>query len=90
MAGETPEAEQARNKVVQNDLQLLEMVVNKKPSEIVASMAWQQNPTRWCSTGNLVATLMLTEPGEVELLNYAAAMDPQGMAMVTSAAIVMR
>lgn len=90
LAGDAPEADQARNQIVQNDLSMLEMIVKKQHSELVASMAWQQNPTRWCSTGNLVATLLTAEPSEVELLNYAATMDPQGMTMVTSASMVMR
>lgn len=90
LVGDEPAPTEARNKVFQNDMQLLDMVVKNKPSELVASMAWQQNPTRWCSTGNLVATLMITEPSEVELLNYAATMDPQGMTMVSSAALVMK
>jgi MEMO1 family protein len=90
LIGETQEAEEARNKVVQNDMQLLGMVVSNKPAELVGSMAWQQNPTRWCSTGNMVATLMITQPTSVELLNYAAAMDQQGYTMVSSAAMVMR
>ncbi len=90
LVGEEPAPTEARNKVFQNDMQLLDMVVKNKPSELVASMAWQQNPTRWCSTGNLVATLMLVEPKEVELLNYAASMDPQGMTMVSSAALSMK
>ena len=55
---------------------------------IVAAMAWQQNPTRWCSTGNLVATLKTVEPETVAILNYAAALDQQGLGMVSSAAIV--
>jgi hypothetical protein len=75
---------------VQQDMQMLEMVVKKQPSELIASMAWQQNPTRWCSTGNLVAALRIVEPAEVELLNYAAAMDQQGTTWVSSAALAMR
>lgn len=90
LAGEEPAPTEARNKVFQNDMQLLDMIVKNKPSELVASMAWQQNPTRWCSTGNIVATLMIVEPSEVELLNYAASMDPQGMTMVSSAALAMK
>jgi AmmeMemoRadiSam system protein B len=90
LAGETEPAQQARNKIVQHDLQMLDMVVKNKPSELIASMAWQQNPTRWCSTGNLVATLKVVEPKEVELLNYAAAMDQQGITWVSSAAMAMR
>jgi len=53
-------------------------------------MAWQQNPTRWCSVGSIVATLMTVEPAEVELLNYTAAMDQEGMTWVSSAALAMR
>ena len=36
------------------------------------------------------ATLLVVEPAEVELLNYAAAVDQQGMTMVSSAAMAMR
>lgn len=90
LAGEAPEAEQFRNKVLQHDREMLELVRQRKPDELVASMAWQQNPTRWCSTGNIVAALLVTQPEEVEILNYAAAMDQQGMGMVSSAAVVLR
>jgi hypothetical protein len=69
---------------------MLELVRQNKPDELVAAMAWQQNPTRWCSTGNIVATLLAVKPTEVEILSYAAAMDPQGMGLVSSAAAVMR
>jgi hypothetical protein len=33
---------------------------------------------------------MITQPEKVELLRYMAAMDPQGMGMVTSAGAVMK
>ena len=89
LAGEDPQVAEARNKVFQHDMQMLEMIVKNQPSELVASMAWQQNPTRWCSVGNLVATLMVAEPSKVELLNYAAAMDQQGTTLVSCAAIAM-
>jgi AmmeMemoRadiSam system protein B len=86
LAGEGEPAVGARNKVFQHDQDLLGHVANRRIPELIAAMAWQQNPTRWCSTGNLIATLRLTEPGEVKLLNYAAAMDQEGMSMVTSVA----
>ncbi|QOI99260.1 MAG: AmmeMemoRadiSam system protein B [Phycisphaeraceae bacterium] len=89
MAGDTPEVGAARNKVFQHDREMLDLVRNNKPDELVAAMAWQQNPTRWCSTGNIVAALKLVNPDDVEILNYAAAMDEQGNAMVSSAAVVM-
>ena len=53
-------------------------------------LPWQQNPTRWCSTGNLVATLKIVEPDEVKLFSYVAAMDPQGASLVSQAALAMR
>lgn len=82
-------AEEMRNRVFGIDDEMLGMVVQNKPSDLVASMAWQQNPTRWCSVGNLVATLMVAQPTEVRLLRYGPVMDPQGLGMVTSAAMVM-
>ena len=89
LAGETPEADAARKKIFQHDMGMLELVRLNKPGELVAAMAWQQNPTRWCSTGNIVATLLTVEPTKVEMLNYAASIDPQGTAMVSSASAAM-
>lgn len=89
LAGEEPPAKAARERVVQHDREMLSLVAENKPHELVSSMAWQQNPTRWCSIGNIVATLLAVEPTKVNLLNYAAAIDPQGMTMVSSAAAIM-
>lgn len=89
MAGEEKEAVAFRNKVFQHDRDMIELVRGNKPDELVAAMSWQQNPTRWCSTGNIVATLKLAEPSEIQLLNYTAAMDQQGLGMVSSMAMVM-
>jgi hypothetical protein len=89
LAGDAPEAVAAREKVLNHDREMLGLVVQNKPAELVASLAWQQNPTRWCSIGNLVATLMAVQPRKVELLNYAAAMDQQGTTLVSSAAMLM-
>jgi len=90
LLGEDPQAEVFRNKAVAQDQELLELVRNRKADDLIASMAWQQNPTRWCSTGNIVAAMKLTDPDEVEILHYAAAIDPQGLSMVSSCAGVMR
>jgi len=59
-------------------------VTEAKGPELVSSMAWQQNPTRWCSVGNIVATMMLTDAEKVRMLSYAGAGDPQSGSMVTS------
>ncbi|MCB9845055.1 MAG: AmmeMemoRadiSam system protein B [Phycisphaeraceae bacterium] len=89
LAGDSAEAAQARNRVVAHDRELLGLLVDRKPTEMVSSLAWQQNPTRWCSIGNLTATFLATEPEQVELLNYAAAMDPQGMSLVSTCAMAL-
>lgn len=89
LAGETDEATAARNKVLQHDQEMVQLVLSNKPSELVASMAWQQNPTRWCSIGNIVAALMTAEPANIELLNFAASLDQQGTTMVSSISAIM-
>ncbi|MBK7403791.1 MAG: AmmeMemoRadiSam system protein B [Phycisphaerales bacterium] len=90
LAGDAPEVQEARNSVIRQDQEMLGHVVAGKPEDLVGAMAWGGNPTRWCSVGNLVATLKIVQPTEVQLLNYAAAMDPQGLGMVSHAALVMR
>jgi predicted class III extradiol MEMO1 family dioxygenase len=89
LAGDAPEAEQFRNKVLGHDREMLELFCQGKAEDLVSSMAWQQNPTRWCSTGNMIAAYQIAQPGEVRILNYSAAMDQQGMGMVSSSAAAM-
>jgi AmmeMemoRadiSam system protein B len=89
LGGDESEAAAFRNRVFQHDREMLELVRQNKPQDLVAAMAWQQNPTRWCSTGNIVATLQIVNPSKVDVLHYAAAMDPQGLGMVSSAALSM-
>jgi AmmeMemoRadiSam system protein B len=86
LGGEEEPAVSARNKVFQHDNELLNHFSTNRVPELIAAMAWQQNPTRWCSTGNLVAGLSVIEPKDIRVLSYSAAMDPQGMSMVTSIA----
>lgn len=90
LAGEEEAATNARNAVLQHDQEMLQHVHQAKPDDLVASMAWQQNPTRWCSVGNIVAMLKTVRPERVELLNYMAALDPQGAGMVSSVAGITR
>lgn len=86
---EDQEATAFREKVLQSDREMLQLVLDRKPEELVASMAWMQNPTRWCSVGNIVATLKIVEPDSVRLLHYAAGVDAQAMGMVSSCAMAM-
>ena len=64
--------------------------VERRLDDMVGAMSWQQNPTRvGARSGNMTAAMRLADPDRVELLNYAAAMDPQGQAFVSSAAVAM-
>lgn len=89
LAGDSEPAQEARNQIFNHDRQMLQLITDCKTQEFLSAMAWQQNPTRWCSIGNLYATMLLTEPSRVEWFNYAAAMDEQGMALVSSASLAM-
>lgn len=89
LAGDDPQIVEIRNGILQHDMQMLEMVANNKPGDLIGAMAWQQNHTRWCSIGNIVATLRAVEPKEIKMLNYAAAIDQQGATMVSHASMAM-
>jgi len=88
LAGDEEPAQQARNKVIQHDQEMIGLISQIKPDDLVASMAWQQNPTRWCSIGNIVAMLKTVRPERIELLQYMGAMDPQGQGLVSSIAAI--
>lgn len=89
LGGNSEEANNARNNIFRHDQEMLRMLVDKKPDEMIAAMSWQQNPTRWCSIGNLIATMKLVDPQNIEVFNYAGAMDEQGSALVTSVSMAM-
>jgi len=89
LAGDDEKAQEFRNKVVNFDREALQTYVTAPAEELVASIAWRQNPTRWCSVGNLVAAKKAVDPETTRLLHYGAAMDSQGMGLVSSCAIAM-
>lgn len=89
LAGEDEAAAAFRTKVATHDHEMLKLFTEKKIDDLIGSISWQQNPTRWCSLGNMAAAMRVTNPEKVELLNYAAAMDPNGTAFVSSAALAM-
>lgn len=89
LAGDDEQTTQLRNGILQHDMQMLEYVQKGKPGDLIGAMAWQQNHTRWCSIGNICAALKVIEPKEIKLLNYAAAMDQQGVTLVSHAALAM-
>jgi len=89
LTGEDEEVTNLRNGILQHDMQMLELVQKNKPADLIGAMSWQQNHTRWCSLGNICATLKTVEPKEIKLINFAAAMDQQGVTLVSHAAMAM-
>lgn len=89
LTDEKPEVAQFRDRVVKHDQQMLAAVQRGATDELITQMAWQQNFSRWCSIGNIVATLRATGGGEVKILNYGMAMDPNGAQAVSSFAAVL-
>lgn len=83
---ETDEAKEFRDKVLAHDSEMVNLVRQAKSEDLVSSMAWLQNPTRWCSVGNLVAAMKITNAADVRILNYTIAGDQQGVALVSSMA----
>lgn len=86
LMGDDPQIEAFRNNVVVGDQQRLQMYAGLDLEGLLNTMMWQQNPTRWCSLGCLVAAMRVVRPTRAEILNYAAAMDQAGQAMVSHAA----
>jgi AmmeMemoRadiSam system protein B len=84
--GEDPNADAIAEKVDKHDTEMLALFGDGKAEELVASMAWQQNPTRWCSIGAMTATLKAVSPATVKQLHYYPAVDDGGTAMVSSVA----
>ncbi|MCA9284020.1 MAG: AmmeMemoRadiSam system protein B [Phycisphaerales bacterium] len=59
------------------------------PTEFLEAMRWCKNPTRWCSVGNMYATLLLSGAEQIELIDYRQACDDQGACLVSSAAMAL-
>ncbi|MCA9294475.1 MAG: AmmeMemoRadiSam system protein B [Phycisphaerales bacterium] len=84
VSGEGAEATNARNRMIEHDQAMLNIINQGKAEDLLTSMQWQQNPTRWSGLGPIVATLKVTGAANARTLNYAAAGDQQGMSMVSS------
>ena len=81
--------EQRRIDVERHDRDMMSKFLSGDAEEFLAGMRWNKNPTRWCSIGNMTALLMLTRPETVELIDYRQAYDERGVALVSSAAMVL-
>lgn len=81
--------DQRKKEVERVDRELMGKFLSGDPREFLDACQWTKNPTRWCSIGNMAATLELVKPASVELVDYRQASDPQGTAMVTSCSIAL-
>jgi AmmeMemoRadiSam system protein B len=84
-----PVDEQRRIDVEQHDREMMGKFLSTDPEEFLSAMKWNKNPTRWCSVGNMAATLQLAKPSAIELIDYRQAYDDQGNVMVSSAAMAL-
>ena len=71
-------------RTAQHDQEMIRLLGQNKPEDLIAAMSWQQNPTRWCSIGCLVALYKILQPSKIEFFNYAFAASGQEAALVSS------
>jgi AmmeMemoRadiSam system protein B len=90
LVGEGTEIEDNRNRVFRHDRDMLKILMENRPDELLTAFSWQGNHTRWCSIGAMVATFKVVPVTSVELFNYAGAMDEQGTTLVTSVSMAMK
>ena len=89
LAGDSEDATKNRQQLVASDQANLKQYVEQDAMDLVTALAWQQNPTRWTALGAMTAGKMLAAPERIEPLHYMAAMDPQGMGVVSTSAMAM-
>lgn len=89
-AAQSDEGNQARQSLIQQDQSLVSMLAKGQTDELITSLSWQQNPTRWNSTGALIAAIEsaggVGEEGAFRIHNFAGIADQAGHALVTSVA----
>lgn len=80
---------QRRTDVERHDREMMERYLSGDVKDFLDAMRWSKNPTRWCSIGSMSTTLAASGAGSVELIDYRQAIDEQGLAMVSSCAMVL-
>lgn len=78
-----------RVEVERHDREHLGRFVTNDSAGFVEAMEWCKNPTRWCSIGNMSATISLASADAVELVDYRQAVDERGAALVSCAAVAL-
>ena len=86
-----PVGAQVRKQVEEIDRGLLAEYASGDMEAFIQSVRGAGNATRWCSVGNMAAALFATA-GAPELIQYGQSpesLDPQGTALITSAAMAL-
>lgn len=78
----------ARNATEQYDRETLAAWLDG-PEDFLKAFRSAGNPHRWCSVGNMYATLVAAPHRTREMINYAQAVDDQGIVLVSSAALAL-
>lgn len=81
--------DQRRFDIERHDREMMGKYLDGDEEDFLEAMRWNKNPTRWCSIGNMAAILRLTQPDEIELIDYRQAVDEKGLCLVSSAAMVL-
>jgi len=84
-----PVDQQRKHDVELHDREMMSKYIGADVEEFIGAMKWCNNPTRWCSIGNMAAALALAKPSGVELIDYRQACDDQGRILVSSAAMAL-
>lgn len=78
----------ARNAIEQYDREMLGEFLGG-PDSFVGHFSRHGNPNRWCSVGNMYATMVAAPHGQREMVNYDQSVDPNGVVLVSSAALAL-
>jgi AmmeMemoRadiSam system protein B len=89
LVGETDQVKQAHQQIQTHDQSMLELFAQGKCDEMVGTLAWQKNKTRWCSAGAMQATSRIVGSDSIELLDYRGALDEEGTCLVTYCAMAL-
>jgi len=79
--------DESANQVEKIDRERLAAYCKKDVAGFEGLFIKDQNRTRWCSVGNMLAAQNIVRPANVDLIDYQQVRDPNGMSMVSSAAI---
>ena len=79
--------DESANQVEKIDRERLAAYCKKDTAAFEGLFIKDQNRTRWCSVGNMLAAQNILRPANVDLIDYQQVRDPNGMSMVSSAAI---